>query len=55
MVAVLGVILLRKPGRTLGAYSPILLKSVLSLVLLIFLYSEETESNTTSDWLNHTV
>ena len=34
-------------------YSPTSLRNILVLVLQIFLYLEASESNTTSDWLNH--
>ena len=42
-------------GTQQGPYSQTTLENTLSLVLQIFLYLEEFECNTTSDWLNHLV
>ena len=39
--------------KNLGLYSLTILKSILSLVLQIFLHLEAFKCNTTSDWLNH--
>ena len=39
----------------LGLYSPPILKNILSIVIQIFIYLEAFESNTNSDFLNHTV
>ena len=38
-----------------GLYSPTVVENVLSICLRVFLYLEDFKSNTTSDWLNHTV